>query len=95
LFLTPCFGLDGADVTDAVATARRAGVIVRMVTGDNIQTAKAIARQCGILTEGGVAVEGPALRRMTPAQLDAILPDLQASRVPITRPLSSPYLVPI
>jgi magnesium-transporting ATPase (P-type) len=71
-------------VTDAVATARRAGVIVRMVTGDNIQTAKAIARQCGILTEGGVAVEGPALRRMTPAQLDAILPDLQASRV---RPL--------
>jgi magnesium-transporting ATPase (P-type) len=41
------------DVTAAVATARRAGVVVRMVTGDNIQTAKAIARQCGILTEGG------------------------------------------
>ena len=68
-------------MTDAVATARRAGVIVRMVTGDNIQTAKAIARQCGILTEGGVAVEGPALRRMTPAQLDAILPDLQVSPI--------------
>ena len=42
-----------SDVTAAVATARRAGVVVRMVTGDNIQTAKAIARQCGILTEGG------------------------------------------
>ena len=41
------------DVTAAVATARRAGVVVRMVTGDNIQTAKAIARQCGILTDGG------------------------------------------
>jgi len=32
------------DVKDAVKTAQDAGVMVRMVTGDNINTAKAIAR---------------------------------------------------
>ena len=40
------------DVREAVATAQKAGVIVRMVTGDNIATASAIARQCGILHPG-------------------------------------------
>ena len=40
------------DVIDAVATCQRAGIFVRMVTGDNIETAKAIAKQAGILTEG-------------------------------------------
>lgn len=32
------------DVKDAVKTAQKAGVMVRMITGDNINTAKAIAR---------------------------------------------------
>jgi P-type Ca2+ transporter type 2C len=58
-------------VKEAVATAQRAGVMVRMVTGDNIHTAKAIARDCGILREGGVALEGPNFRAMTPAQASA------------------------
>jgi magnesium-transporting ATPase (P-type) len=40
------------DVVDAVATCQRAGIIVRMVTGDNLDTARAIARQAGILTDG-------------------------------------------
>jgi hypothetical protein len=48
-----------------------------MVTGDNIDTAKAIATECGILTKGGVAMEGPVFRKLTPAQLDAMLPSLQ------------------
>ena len=38
------------EVPDAVATCQRAGITVRMVTGDNIHTAKHIARECGILT---------------------------------------------
>lgn len=65
------------DVIDAVLTCQQAGIFVRMVTGDNLDTAKAIARECGILTEGGIAMEGPAFRKLTPAQLDAILPKLQ------------------
>ncbi|XP_074566991.1 calcium-transporting ATPase 5, plasma membrane-type-like [Curcuma longa] len=36
-------------VREAVALCTSAGVKVRMVTGDNIQTAKAIAMECGIL----------------------------------------------
>jgi magnesium-transporting ATPase (P-type) len=39
-----------SDVKEAVRIAQNAGVVVRMVTGDNIATACAIARQCGILT---------------------------------------------
>jgi len=65
------------DVKEAVATAQRAGVVVRMVTGDNIATACAIARQCGILTNDGVGIEGPKLRKLTPKELDALLPKLQ------------------
>lgn len=60
-----------------MATAQRAGVTVRMVTGDNISTASAIARQCGILLEGGQAVEGPNFRDMTPKAVDDIIPTLQ------------------
>jgi len=37
-------------VKDAVNVCQKAGVKVRMVTGDNLQTAKAIALECGILT---------------------------------------------
>nr|GLL17868.1 calcium-transporting ATPase 9, plasma membrane-type-like isoform X1 [Ipomoea trifida] len=37
-------------VKDAVRLCTNAGVKVRMVTGDNIQTAKAIALECGILS---------------------------------------------
>eukprot|EP01038_Epipyxis_sp_PR26KG_P009748 gene9748-13115_t len=65
------------DVIEAVRIAQEAGVTVRMVTGDNISTAQAIARQCGILTAGGTAIEGPKFRNMTPAEVDLILPNLQ------------------
>ena len=36
------------EVPDAVLSCQKAGIFVRMVTGDNMETAKAIARQCGI-----------------------------------------------
>ena len=65
------------DVVEAVRIAQNAGVTVRMITGDNIATAKAIAKQCGILTDEGEAIEGPEFRKMTPADVDALLPRLQ------------------
>jgi Ca2+-transporting ATPase len=43
-----------ADVPDALALARQAGVSVAMVTGDYPATALAAARQAGIETDGGV-----------------------------------------
>ncbi|KAK8936710.1 Calcium-transporting ATPase 8, plasma membrane-type [Platanthera zijinensis] len=44
-------------VRDAVDLCTNAGVKVRMITGDNIQTAKAIALECGILRSEEEAVE--------------------------------------
>lgn len=64
-------------VTVAVRDCQDAGVFVRMVTGDNLLTAKAIATECGIFTEGGVIMEGPTFRRMTKLQMNEIIPKLQ------------------
>uniref|UniRef100_A0A8C7YCV0 Calcium-transporting ATPase n=1 Tax=Oryzias sinensis TaxID=183150 RepID=A0A8C7YCV0_9TELE len=40
------------EVPEAIAKCQRAGIDVRMVTGDNINTARAIATKCGILQPG-------------------------------------------
>lgn len=37
------------EVPDAVDDCQKAGIIVRMVTGDNLETAIAIAKECKIL----------------------------------------------
>ncbi|KAF4547498.1 Cation transporting ATPase-like protein [Elsinoe fawcettii] len=77
------FGLVGIQdplrpgVPEAVADCIRAGVFPRMVTGDNILTAKAIASECGIFTAGGVAMEGPVFRKLTKNQQREIIPKLQ------------------
>ncbi|KAI4363986.1 hypothetical protein MLD38_020134 [Melastoma candidum] len=64
-------------VKEAVQTCLAAGITVRMVTGDNINTAKAIARECGILTDGGIAIEGPEFRNKSPDQMREIIPKIQ------------------
>ncbi|KAJ1671071.1 plasma membrane calcium, partial [Coemansia sp. RSA 25] len=66
-------------VTDAVRRCQNAGITVRMVTGDNPLTARAIATQCGIFTPGmgGIILEGPKFRRLTPEQMEFIVPRLQ------------------
>ncbi|CAK9233339.1 unnamed protein product [Sphagnum jensenii] len=63
-------------VPEAVARCQQAGIKVRMVTGDNIQTAKAIAAECGILTEGGSAIEGKEFRAMTVVQQYKVIPSI-------------------
>ena len=63
-------------VREAVQQCQRAGVVVRMVTGDNRMTAEAIARDCGILQPNSIVLEGPEFRNMTPAQQDEIIPRL-------------------
>lgn len=37
------------EVPAAIRKCKSAGIVVRMVTGDNINTARSIARQCGIV----------------------------------------------
>ncbi|KAE8662850.1 Calcium-transporting ATPase 2, plasma membrane-type [Hibiscus syriacus] len=78
-----CLGIVGIKdpvrpgVRESVATCRTAGITVRMVTGDNINTAKAIARECGILTDGGVAIEGPDFREKTQEEMLSLIPKIQ------------------
>ncbi|KAF9778981.1 hypothetical protein BJ322DRAFT_466634 [Thelephora terrestris] len=64
-------------VCDAVASCRRAGVTVKMCTGDNVLTACTIATQCGIYTAGGIIMEGPYFRALDPKDRTEIAPRLQ------------------
>lgn len=59
----------------AVRELQRAGIVVRMCTGDHLDTAKFIARECGILTsrEHHIAMNGPDFRRMIQANVDSEL----------------------
>ncbi|KFG83033.1 putative Calcium transporting P-type ATPase [Metarhizium anisopliae] len=65
------------EVTNAIAQCAQAGVSVRMVTGDNIQTARAIARECGILTDAGIAMEGSQFRNLSASEMYDLVPKLQ------------------
>lgn len=64
-------------VVKAVKDCQNAGVFVRMVTGDNVLTAKSVAIECGIFTAGGIIMEGPRFRTLSPTQRDQIIPRLQ------------------
>ncbi|KIW50005.1 calcium-translocating P-type ATPase, PMCA-type [Exophiala xenobiotica] len=66
-------------VVEAVAQCQQSGVVVRMVTGDNITTARAIAVDCGILRpdESGIVMEGPKFRQLSDEEMDAMLPKLR------------------
>jgi Ca2+-transporting ATPase len=50
------------DARDSVASCRRAGVVVDMVTGDHPDTAAAIARQLGLADDAPTVVTGHGLR---------------------------------
>ncbi|KAJ3399100.1 plasma membrane calcium, partial [Chytridiales sp. JEL 0842] len=64
-------------VPEAVEACKKAGIFVRMVTGDNVVTAKSIATKCGIYTRGGLVMEGSYFRQMGPEEMAEKLPRLQ------------------
>uniref|UniRef100_A0A8C6LDJ3 Calcium-transporting ATPase n=1 Tax=Nothobranchius furzeri TaxID=105023 RepID=A0A8C6LDJ3_NOTFU len=53
------------EVPEAIRKCQRAGITVRMVTGDNINTARAIAAKCGIIHPGDdfICLEGKEFNR--------------------------------
>lgn len=64
-------------VSHAVKRCQDAGIVVRMVTGDNAVTAQAMATECGIKTEAGIVMEGPEFRELSDSEMDKVLPNLQ------------------
>ncbi|CAJ2678608.1 unnamed protein product [Trifolium pratense] len=52
-------------VNDSVQLCQKAGVKVKMVTGDNVKTAKAIAVECGILSSLADAIERTVIEGKT------------------------------
>ncbi|PMB65313.1 Calcium-transporting ATPase 2 [Beauveria bassiana] len=63
-------------VYEAVKKCQHAGVVVRMVTGDNKLTAQAIAKECGILQPNSLVMEGPDFRNLSKMQQAEIIPRL-------------------
>lgn len=61
-------------VQEAVKDCQKAGVVVRMVTGDNKITAQAIAQDCGILTPNSIVMEGPEFRNLPKEKQIEIIP---------------------
>jgi len=57
------------EVKDAVRICKQAGIKPVMITGDHILTAKAIARDLGILTDQTEAISGEELSRMSDERL--------------------------
>ena len=57
------------DAIEAVRTCHRAGIDIKMITGDHAATAAAIAREIGLVAEGEpLAVTGAQLREMGDAE---------------------------
>ena len=57
------------DVLNAIETARKAGVETKMLTGDNINTAKAIGEELGMLKNGMRAVEATYIDTLSDEEL--------------------------
>jgi Ca2+-transporting ATPase len=58
-----------AEARDAINRCKRAGIRVVMITGDHPDTARAIARELGLLERGDAVLVGPELDRMDDQEL--------------------------
>ena len=66
------------EVPDAVATCQKAGIVVRMVTGDHLKTAMHIAKQCGILScNDHICMTGGEFRELSDEDKKKVLPRLR------------------
>jgi calcium-translocating P-type ATPase len=73
LGLVALFDPPRPEVSEAVARCHDAGIRVLVVTGDYGLTALEIARRIGIGRDGGAAVTGEELERMSEPELDELL----------------------
>ncbi|MEK7585626.1 MAG: HAD-IC family P-type ATPase [Patescibacteria group bacterium] len=62
------------EVHEAMERTRNAGIKVVMITGDHVNTARAIAREAGIYTEGDAVISGSEIDSMSEKEFINILP---------------------
>ncbi len=65
------------DVPDAIANCHNAGIEVKMITGDNLETARAIARDIGLLDNDATWMTSEEFNALTDDQVKAALPNLR------------------
>lgn len=65
------------EVPEAVKVAHKAGIQVIEITGDCIETATAVAKECGIYKDGDVALTNDEFERMSDDEVKNILPQLR------------------
>ena len=64
------------EVKMAVKECKDAGIKTVMITGDHVITAKAIAKQLGILTHQSKVLDGPTLSNMSVDELENVVDDV-------------------
>ncbi len=87
------------DVKEAIAQCRKAGIEVKMVTGDNVETARAIAHEIGLVEHSdeaidspqGIVLTSPRFNELTDEQLKQQLPNMRV--LARARPLDKYRLV--
>jgi calcium-translocating P-type ATPase len=82
-----------AEVADAVARCRRAGIRIIVVTGDHGLTATAIAREVGIVTGEPTVTSGAELDAMGQDELDTLLRDSRELVVSRSNPETKLHIV--
>lgn len=65
------------DVYESIRNCRSAGIEVKMLTGDNIRTARAIANELHMLDDDHIAVEAADIEKLTDEELKEALKKIQ------------------
>lgn len=80
LILIGFFGIQDPlreNIEEAVEKCQKAGIKVIMVTGDSVETATSIAKQCKILRPNGIVIEGSDFRKLEEDKLLFLIPSIQ------------------
>lgn len=64
------------EVKKAIYQCKEAGIKTVMITGDHVLTAKAIAKQLGILPNNGKVMDGQTLSRLSVDELEQVVDDI-------------------